>query len=626
MLRLAAGSRPSPLRRRILLLGLGLGLALAGNMAGQVRLNAWYGRLFDALAEKRVADFGRQLVLFVGIVAFLLVTVVAQTWFQQLLKVALREWLTRHHLDRWLAPGRPYRLRMTGEPGANPDQRIQEDTRVLTDHTVELGAGLLQAALLLVSFVGVLWALSGHVTFHLGGWPVTIPGYMVWCALGYAAVGSTLTWLVGRRLIGLNAERYAREAEFRFALVRVSESAESVALWGGERDERRVLDAALGPVVGAMRRLSGSIAQLTWITSGYGWLAILVPILAAAPGYFGGELTIGGLMMVVGAFGQVQAALRWFVDNFPKLADWRAALGRVAWLHGALDRAEAVDGTVERVKVLPHPRAGLSLRRLTITLRDGTVVVRRADAEIGPGERVLIVGAVGGGQEHALPRPGGPVDLGQRHDRPAAAGRHDVHAAAALPAARHPARRRRLPRRPGQRPGPGRGGRAGARRPRRPGPGARPRGPVGRDALGRPAAAPGLRPSAAAPARLGVPRRGHGGARRGEPGARDVGLRPRAQGHRRGQHRPPARARGLPRSRAGAGARPGRGRATAERGGGPEPAVAAGAWARWAVRFPGATIGKRRSARGDLSPASSPRGGDGPPPQGSFAAECVEVR
>src|SRR3712207_3232827 len=135
---------------------------------------------------------------------------------------------------------------------------------------------------------------------------ITIPGYMVWVAVGYAGIGSGLTWLVGRPLIRLNTERYAREADLRFALVRVNESAESVALYNGEPDERRSLDEFVEAVLKASRRLSGGLARLTWITSGYGWLAIVVPILAAAPDYFAGRLSFGGMMMVVGAFNQVQ--------------------------------------------------------------------------------------------------------------------------------------------------------------------------------------------------------------------------------------------------------------------------------------------------------------------------------
>src|SRR5581483_12347521 len=164
------------------------------------------------------------------------------------------------------------------EIGVNPDQRIQEDSRHLCELTADLGIGLLQASLLLVSFVSVLWLLSEQVVFSAGGSRFTVPGYMVWCALVYAATGSWLTWTVGRPLIRMHAERYAREADFRFALVRANESAEGIALYGGEADERRLLNAALDRTLTVMLRLARGLARLTWITSGYGWVALVVPV------------------------------------------------------------------------------------------------------------------------------------------------------------------------------------------------------------------------------------------------------------------------------------------------------------------------------------------------------------
>ena len=391
---------PGPTRDRMVLLLLvtGILLVLVANMFATIRLNTWQGSFFDAIDQKGFSAFGQQLRIFLQIVAVLLVLVVAQTWMQEMLKVRLRAWLTERLLDRWLEPARAYRLAMVSELGVNPDQRIQEDNRQLTLLTVDLGVGLLQSTMLLVSFIGVLWSLSSVISFTVGGHVIAIPGYMVWCAIGYASIGSGLTWLVGHPLIGLNAMRQAREADFRFALVRVSESAESIALYGGEADERRLLDLSLGPVIAAMRRLSGSVARLTWITSGYSWLAIIVPVLVAAPGYFGGQLSLGGLMMVVGAFNYVQNSLRWFVDNFARLADWRAALGRVAAFNEALDGAEAVEEGTEQIEFLEHPQGCLAFERVGILLKDGSVVIKDATAEIHPGERVLIVGASGSGK------------------------------------------------------------------------------------------------------------------------------------------------------------------------------------------------------------------------------------
>jgi len=382
----------------MLRLGAAILVILVGNMFGQVRLNQWNGAFFDAVERRDASSFFDQLLVFLVIVAVLLALVVAQTWLQERLKIRLRQRLTQVLLDIWLKPNRAYQMGFVGESGAQPDQRMQEDCRLFSELSTELGVGMLQAFLLLVSFIGVLWALSGPVSFSLAGREITIPGYMVWVAVGYAGIGSGLTWLVGRPMIRLNTLRYAREAELRFALVRVNESAESVALYNGEPDERRNLDEFVEAVLKASRRLSGGLARLTWITSGYGWLAIVVPILAAAPDYFAGRLSFGEMMMVVGAFNQVQAALRYFVDNFPKIADWRSAVLRVATFRQAALDLDEVAAESRQIDIGPHPKGWLSFEGVSIALNDGSILIEDATAEIQPGERVLIMGESGAGK------------------------------------------------------------------------------------------------------------------------------------------------------------------------------------------------------------------------------------
>jgi len=368
------------------------------NMFGQVRLNEWNGRFFDAVGRKDLSSFVHHLWTFLVIIALLLALIVAQTFLQETLKFRLREWITRHLLAEWLKPMRVYQLSFAGLYGRNPDQRIQEDTRLLGDYTADLGCGIVYSLLQIVAFVGVLWTLSAQITFKAAGYDIAIPGYMVWCALIYALIGSSLTWLVGRPLMALNGERYAREAEFRFALVRVNESGESIALHGGERDEHRHLETALAAVVDTMRRISSSLAHLTWITAGTSWLSLIVPILVAAPAYFGGSLTLGGLIMVAGAFGQVQGAMRWFVDNFSRLADWRAAIHRVARFRETLDDLPAVEEGAEEIKRELHPDGHLAFEGVRIFLPDGHIIIADATVSVAPGERVLIVGDTGRGK------------------------------------------------------------------------------------------------------------------------------------------------------------------------------------------------------------------------------------
>jgi putative ATP-binding cassette transporter len=388
----------SPQRNKILLLGLAIVAVIGVTAFGQVRLNAWNKPFYDALAHKRLGEFLHQLVVFAVIAGALLVLNVTQGWLNLTIKVVLREGLVRDLFDEWLKPGRAFHLSNTGEIGANPDQRIHEDARHLTELSADLGIGLLQSSLLLGSFIGVLWMLSQTVTFHLNGRDFTIPGYMVWCALVYAGTASWLSWLVGRPLIQLNSERYSREADLRYALVRMNEHSDSVALYGGEQDEKQHLTDELGCVLRVMRRIVGASTRLTWITAGYGWFTIIAPILVAAPGYFGGDLSFGGLMVVVGAFIQVQQALRWFVDNFNTIADWRATLLRIASFRETVTTMETLGVTGGRIEFVKADDDKLSFCNLEIATPSGCTMLNERNVEISPGERVLIVGGPGTGK------------------------------------------------------------------------------------------------------------------------------------------------------------------------------------------------------------------------------------
>ena len=388
----------SPERRRLIWLTAGLFSVLCAIVVGQVRLNVWQGDFYDALEQRNIDAFLYQIGVFLVIVGILLILVVSQTWLQEMIKVRLREWLTRDLLDEWLVPKRAYHLQFAGEIGVNPDQRMQEDARHLTELSAGLGIGFLQALLLLLSFLGVLWMLSEQVVFTVSGRSFTIPGYMVWCALAFAMAGSWLSWRVGRPLIQLNYDRYSAEADLRFALVRDSENAEGIALHKGEQDERRILDGSVNRLINIMRQLANRLARLTWITSGYGWLGLVAPILIAAPGYFAGNLSFGGLMMVVGAFSQVQSSLRWFVDNFACIADWRATLSRIVNFRDALLAVEDLHHDVPRISATENSCGNLVLDDVTLYLPNGQAALDETYIAVGPGEHVLIVGGPGSGK------------------------------------------------------------------------------------------------------------------------------------------------------------------------------------------------------------------------------------
>ena len=388
----------SPQRNKILLLGVALVAVVGATAFGQVKLNAWNQPFYDALAHKQLRGFLNQLTVFGVIAGGLLVLNVAQAWLTQMTKLRLREGLVRDLLEEWLKPRRAFQLVNAGEMGTNPDQRIHEDARHLTELSADLGIGLLQSSLLLGSFIGVLWFLSRNVTFHVSGHSFSVPGYMVWCALIYAGTASWLSWMVGRPLIGLNSERYSREADLRFALVRLNEHADSVTLYGGEQDEKQRLTIELENVLRIMRRIVGASMRLTWITAGYGWFTIIAPILIAAPGYFGGDLSFGGLMMVVGAFVQVQGSLRWFIDNFNTIADWRATLLRIASFRETVLTMDRLGATDNRIEFVEASGGKLALESLEVATPTGCTSLSEKHVEIAPGERVLIVGEPGTGK------------------------------------------------------------------------------------------------------------------------------------------------------------------------------------------------------------------------------------
>src|SRR5450631_3674631 len=340
----------SPVGKVLTMLVASLVIVISATAYGQIRLNRWNKPFFDALSRRDLRDFLFELGVFCVIAVCLLVLNVAQRWLAETLQVRLREGLTRSLLHDWMLPRRAFWLANSGPMGVNPDQRIHEDTRKLCELSADLCVGLLQASILFLTFAGVLWVLSNDFIFRVGDRDYTVPGFMVWAAVIYASAGSLLSYWVGRGLIGRNAQRYAREADLRFSLVRVNEHVDDISLAQGEADERRRIELHLGNVLDATRRIVMGHANLAWITAGFGWVTIVAPILVAAPLYFNGKVTFGGLMMAAGAFSQAQSSLRWFVDNFSAIADWRATLLRVANFRHALIGIHEPSGFESRIE------------------------------------------------------------------------------------------------------------------------------------------------------------------------------------------------------------------------------------------------------------------------------------
>jgi putative ATP-binding cassette transporter len=388
----------SPVRNTLLLLGTTLCLVIIATAYGQIRLNSWNQPFYDALSRRNIGQFLTQLGVFAIIGGALLSLNVGQKWLGETLKLKLREGLAHDLVTNWMFPGRAFRLASAGPIGVNPDQRMHEDARHLTELSADLGIGLLQASILLATFVSVLWALSNDFVFHVAGRQLAIPGYMVWAAIVYSGSASLLSYWVGRSLIERNAARYSREADLRFTLVRVNEHIDAIALSSGEADEARRIEVDVAAVLAAMRSLVSGLANLTWITAGYGWFTLVAPILVAAPLYFAGNLSFGGLMMAAGAFIQVQSSLRWFVDNFSTIADWRATLLRVASFRRAVLNTDIVHGSESRIEVVEGLPGQFSIENLRICSPTGCTFLEDTDVEMLAGERILITGEPGTGK------------------------------------------------------------------------------------------------------------------------------------------------------------------------------------------------------------------------------------
>lgn len=383
---------------RLLLLIAALVVVIAATAWYQILLNAWNKPFYDALTRKDFAGFLQQLRVFAELAVVLLALNVGQLWLDQTLKLNLRRGLFGALLDAWMKPGRADGIARSGIIGENPDQRLQIDTDTLADLTGALGIGLFQSTLLLFSFIGVLWGQSGTVTIPFAGREHEIPGFMVWCALLYAATASWLSWRVGRKLVEMNAERSAREASFRFELVRVNEARDAIALQHGEVAEATRIATTFASVVDIIRAAIRATVGLTWVTAGYGWFALVAPILAASPFYFTGRMTIGELMLIVGAFNQVQSSLRWYVNNFPAIASWRATLFRVTSFYRALT-------SLDNIRASDAPRierreqgTGIEISGLRVMTPYLCVRLDPEPVVAAAGERVLLHGLSGSGK------------------------------------------------------------------------------------------------------------------------------------------------------------------------------------------------------------------------------------
>jgi putative ATP-binding cassette transporter len=391
------------------------------NVTIQYGINVWNRAIFDALEQRNAANAFHLTLVFIPLALGSIVMGTLQVYARMGIQRQWRAWVNNHVVTRWLDHGHYYQLNLVSGDHDNPEYRIGEDLRVATDAPVDFVAGVMSAFLSAATFIVVLWTIGGALTLSLGGSQVTIPGFLVVAAIIYSVIASGSMLWIGRRFVKVSEEKNQAEAAYRYVLTRVRENGESIALLGGESEERAGLDRLFGTVLRQWAALCGQYMRTTVVSQGSSLIVPVIPILLCVPKFLDGSMSLGEVMQAASAFTIVQAAFGWLVDNYPRLAEWNAGARRIASLILSLDsleRAELGDGEGRIARGEINDGVMLHLKDLFVTLDDGTAVVGETDVAIEQGERVLVSGESGTGKSTLVraiaglwPWGGGQIDI-----------------------------------------------------------------------------------------------------------------------------------------------------------------------------------------------------------------------
>jgi vitamin B12/bleomycin/antimicrobial peptide transport system ATP-binding/permease protein len=370
------------------------------NLGLQYRLNVWHRGMFDALDQRYSSGVLYQTMIFFPLILGVVIVAATATYAKLTLQRRWRDWLNALVLDQWLTGGRYYQLNLVPGDHSNPEYRVAEDLRLSVEAPVEFAIGVFSAVGSAIVFIGVLWFIGGELVVSFGNTMLRIPGFLVIAAFIYAVLASGSMVMIARGFVVVSENKNQAEADYRYVFTRLRENGESIAMLGGETEERAGLDEAFTTVRRRWRELMMQYIRTTVVSQASNGLAPIIPILLCAPKYVGGTMTLGEVMQAASAFMIVQVAFNWLVENYPRLADWTASACRLSSLLVSLDRLERAESeeTAGRIVRKPAEDGALRLRDLSVTLDDGSAVVNEADIEITPGEKVLVVGESGTGK------------------------------------------------------------------------------------------------------------------------------------------------------------------------------------------------------------------------------------
>lgn len=335
-------------------------------------------------------------VLYVGYLLLFLIASTYRVYVRQVLEIRWRNDLTAVFVDRWMSP-RAFGQTQLHPELDNPDQRIAEDVRDFVASALGLSLSFLGAVVTLVSFGGLLWALSSDWRIPIDGTEVQVPGLLLWVALAAAALSMGVTHLMGRRLVPINFDRFRLEADFRYGLVRFRDHTKEIALSRGELVERRGAAERFRHVFDIFLQLVRAERNLALVTGGVGQVTGLLPLLLAMPAYFKGLLTLGAIVQARTAYDQVSGALLWFVNAYREIARWRANIERIAAFGEVMySTAKAFDHA--GITLTRGEGDALRITGLRVEAPPGHLLLEAPSAVVRPGDRIAIVGPLGKGK------------------------------------------------------------------------------------------------------------------------------------------------------------------------------------------------------------------------------------